>query len=353
MEALTHIILPIFLGAVAMACIEVLRRFILNSKAVSPLQLLISWYATTTVLFGIYYLARWGLTLPTLLGGFWRALFGCVIANLFIQLFNVLAASYDEGEIGRTKPIQSLTPGLITVLGLAFGEWPGLSGWFGILCIMFASYIFFLGEGIPLMLPLQRIAWGFGVLRKRFSGNQVPSKEFDTAMVIVLSFGSACLGTVGLLFDGIWTRRSGIGMQGLILGAMAFTAALSAIYGAWYCIAPDATAQHRKGFALFRERTYSLALLGISTAWILHIIFVYPVYNETYVAYVGALKRFSIPMSVLLGFLVFGEKKLATRMQAAVLMVIGAGLIARDGLAHRISKKFERWIGMAVVKPHG
>lgn len=353
MAAITHIVLPMILGAVAMACIEVLRRFILNSKAISPLQFLISWYTTTTILFGAGYLAVWDWTIPNLLDGFWRALFGCIVANLFIQLFNVLAASYNEGEVGRTKPIQSLTPGLITILGMTFGEWPGFSGWFGVICIMAASYIFFIGEGIPLMLPLQRIAWGFGVLRKRLSGNQIPSEEFNTAMVIVLSFGSACLGTIGLLFDGLWTRRAGEGMQGLMLGAMAFTAALSVIYGAWYCIAPDATAQHHKGFALFRERTYSLALLGISAAWILHIVLIYPVYNETYVAYVGALKRLSIPLSVLLGFLVFGERKLATRMQAAVLMVIGAGFIARDGLTHRISKKFERWVGMAMIGSRG
>lgn len=338
------ILLPIFLGTIAMAFIEIFRRFILNSKAISPLQFLISWYTTATLLFGIMYVTRWSFTMPYMLAGFWNAIFGWLAANFFIQLFNALAASYDEGEVSKTKPIQSMTPGLILGLGLVFGEYPGPMGIAGIMFIMAGTYVLFSKASAPWYAPFFSIRYSIRTIVKGFTSEEISQEEFNSAAVVVLSFLSACMGTVGILFDGMFTRR-GVNTQGLVLGAMTGTALLSATYGIWYLIRPDSKkVEHPRGFALFLEKNYFFALVGIASVWVLHVILINPTYHETYVAYTGSLKRLSIPLTVILAYVCFKEKELPKRFKAAILVAIGAILISRDDVTGRISKKLEKWV---------
>jgi len=355
MNTLLGVLLPAFLGAISMALIAVGTRFVMKSGKISTLQFLISSHAANTALFGVLYLFMWGFTLPHVLPGFWTAVFCGTTVNIFIQFLNTKASSYNEAEVSLTKPIQSMTPGLITFVGVIFGEWPGTFGWLGVCSMIIGTWILFSAPNKPLSIPFQRLTHSVHLYYRwwqwrKGNGAEIPEEELNTAIIVTLALCSACGGTIGIFFDGLFTRR-GLTTQGLILGAMTFTGLFSIIYGLWYVIAPDKTkAEHRAiGFRLFTEARFAWSLIGLSVAWVLHIILFNSLYNETYVAYVGTLKRLSIPIGVVLGFYLFKEREFPKRIKAALFIALGAVLIARDDFVHRISKKIERWVEIHLI----
>lgn len=332
------VMIPAIVGTFMIAFMNLGKRYLLKDKKMSALQYLVVSFGTMTAIFGIIYVAMWGFNYPEVLPGFWVAVAGTTIANIFIQFFNAKAASIDQGEVSLTAPIQAMTPGLITVLATILGEFPSWVGIAGVFCMAIGSYVLLW----PKPKKDEKLKWYeyFGPFQKvamwtRF--HKLTPEERGKTIVVTLAFASACCGTVGLLFDGLFTRR-GVDLQGLCLGIMVLTAVLTGSYFVQLLIRPDTTPEQKKnGFYVCFKRYYPLVFLVVAGAWVAHVFLINPTYHHTYVAYIGTLKRFAILASVVLGFLFFKEQDFKKRFLAALLVIVGVILISMDDLPSRIS----------------
>jgi len=331
------VILPVLLGCFALAAINLLKRYIMKDGPVSPLQFLIIWYASISLSYGVLILAIWRMNPPILLVGFWNAVTGTVVVNIFIQFFNAKAASIDKAEVSLTAPLQAMTPGLITFLAAALGELPSVIGFIGILFMAGGSYVL-LWEKTPdrwweYLGPIKRLILLFKLGR-------ISPEERSKTIVVSLALGSATMGTVGLLFDGLLMRR-GINLHGLFLGSMTQALAMGITYSIWYGLRPDTKSKNQTAAKKTQVRRVLLisAFAGITAAWIIAVWLVNPAFNKTLVAYVGTLKRFSIIASVVLGWIFFSEVEFKKRLWAAILIVFGSLLISLDDLPTRIATK--------------
>lgn len=331
------VFLPVLFGTIAIAFIGIVRRKVMKAGSVSPLQFLILQYAAAIMVFGAVYIFLWGFTVPDMLPGLWTAVLCGATANTLIQFFVVRAASIDKGEVSLTAPLQAMTPGLITGLALLLGEYPSKIGIAGIALMATGSYIL-LWEKKP-----QHWYEYFGPIKRLmllFKLERLSQGERNKTIVVAYALGSACIGTIGLLFDGLYVRRS-LTMQGLIFASMGFVAFLFLAYTVWYTIQPDT--KPTKKFYQHLQHVALIPILVMGILWVIQVVAIYPTYNQTFVAYVGTLKRFSILMSVVLGFLFFQEEDFKKRFWAAVLIVAGAMLIAADDLPSRISTQIQGW----------
>lgn len=338
-EKMSHnlllVVFPIILGTIALALENIIKRHVMRLGTISTLQCLILYYAVATITFSITYIFFWGFTMPETLTGLWTAVLGSVAVNTFIQFFNVKAASIDKGEVSLTAPLQAMTPGLITGLAILLGEYPSKIGIMGIALMAAGSYVL-LWEKTPkywyeYLGPIKRI-----VLLLKLG--RLSKEERNKTIVVTLALGSAFMGTIGLLFDGLYARRS-LTMQGLILASMGLVSILLLIYASWYLIRPDAKSMQRFHNGL--QRTILLPILVMGILWVLHVVTIYPMFNRTFVAYVGTLKRFNILLSVIFGYLFFKEEDFKKRFWAAILIVVGAMLIASDDLPTRLTTKID------------
>lgn len=343
----TLIYFPVVIGAFAVAAIRLGVRSIGLRKQLSGLQVLISWYIPVAFVFTAIYLAIWGLHIPELLDGFWRSVVLTVVASMFIMYCNVRAASLAMGEVTLTAPIQSMTPGMISVLGLALNEFPGVLGLTGISILIFGSFIFS-WEKAPehwweYFGPFRR-------LRLLLKYRQLSADEQSKTMAVVWAFGSATFGTFGLLFDGLMTRR-GQNLQGLTLAWGVCAVAMASVFLLWYSIRPDG--RHGRSFAFLTQglkKPLLLPFVIIVVAWIIHIYAINPAFQHTYVAHIGALKRLSVPITVVLGFWLFREQNFVgpiwhvvfrRRFWVGILVLIGVAFIVMDDLPGRIATKIE------------
>ncbi|MDP3645812.1 MAG: EamA family transporter [bacterium] len=325
------IALAMIAGAFALAFLGVFERWGLKDRN-TPMQFLVWGFTLSALILLAIYVVRWGVSWPEhLLPGFWIAIVGWVAANYFINYLNAKAATYKQGEIGFTKPLQAMTPGLITVLAVLVGEMPGPVGLIGIGCMALGSWFILLPKDVKYwweyLGPLNRLA-----LIARYATLSPTEKE--GVIVGYLALGSAALGTFGLLFDGLYTRRGG-DLQGLWLGMVVALGTLSGIYALRYRL----SAEYRQ--SVWPKGRYLLAIVGFGAMIALAHWFIQPVFTETLVAYVGTLKRLSILASVLLGYVLFSETDFRKRIGAAALITAGAILIGSDDLPERLSAKIE------------
>lgn len=327
-----------------------LRRYCLNSKEkdLSTFIYLTHYNAYATLSFLAIYLGTWGFTWPDLLAGFFRAVALTITANLFIQLFNAKAAALAKGEVTLTAPLQAMTPGLITGMGLLFAEWPNRFGIAGVTCFAIASYLAGWNKKPPrwyyYFIPLQKLFLAF-------NWRNLSEDERSITKVVWFSFGSAACGTFGLLGDGLYARR-GIDMQGLIFGSMLLTATLCISYLVWYIRRPDPSRGILAGLYAGFQKKYLWAIIAVGLAWVLHVIIIWPLFNHAFISYIGTLKRFSIILTVTMGYWIFKEENynqgffavvLKKRFWIAILTVIGAFLISLDNLPLRITTHIEGW----------
>ncbi|MDP3741675.1 MAG: hypothetical protein Q8R08_05135 [bacterium] len=334
-KSLSLALLPILLGTTAIALWMVLKRKLMNTRLVSPLQSLILTFASATVISAAVYIVAWGPRIPDMLPGLWRAVACGVAANILIQYFSFKAASIDAGEVSLTAPLQAMTPGLITGLALALGEYPSRIGVSGIVLMAMGSYVL-LWERTP-----EHWYDYFGPLKRAillFKLGHLSERERNRTMVVTLALASACMGTVGLLFDGLYTRRA-VSVQGMVLASTGFTGLLFLVYSVWYRVFPDSKTDQYISAGL--KPGVRWLIVGMGIMWVLIVLGIQPAYNQTFVAYVGTLKRLSILLSVVLGYFFFREAEFKKRLWAASLIVMGAILIASDNLPARLATRIE------------
>ncbi len=265
----------------------------------------------------------------------WTAVWCGATANVLIQWCNAKASSLDEGEASFTAPLQAMTPGLITILAVLLGEFPSSIGIAGIVCMAAGSYVL-------LWKKTPKRWWEyfgpFARLKLLLTWRQATSAERSRMLVVALSLASACLGTLGLLFDGLYVRRS-FSLQGIVLGSMGLTAILCSTYVVWYLMRPDRKESQNWGAALKYPFVWFAVAVGV--LWVIHVLSIMPGFNQALVAYVGTLKRFSVLFTVILGYAFYKEADFKKRLWAAGLIVLGAILIASDQLPSRLADRME------------
>lgn len=325
---------PVLGAAFLIACMGLLQRHALKGKS-SPVRFLAYSYAWLAVLFCAVYVARWGLTTPShLLPGFWSAVFAGALVNYGIQYLGAKALTYQSGEVSLVSPLSAMTPGLITLLAVTLGEIPGPAGLAGVLLIAGGSWALLYKERPAhwwgYVVPLQRL-----LLAARYRSLSCEDKE--RAIVVWLVFGAACLGSIGLLCDGLYVRRGG-DMQGLWLGTASVWALLG--FGFWtqYLLRPASEAREEwRG----EECKFHLSALGYASAIIAAAWLQMPVFAVTFVAYVGTLSRLRILFAVVLGYLIFKEEDIKRRLAVAAAVTVGVLLIAHEGLPEKLSHRIE------------
>lgn len=338
---------PVAIGSIVIAVMNVVKRYALKTGRFSVLGWLILGYGTGTLLFALLYLSVWGLSWPDLLPKFWTAVVCGSGANIIIQFLNAKAASLDKGEVSLTAPLQALTPGLITLLALTLGEFPGPIGVVGIGLMMVGTYIL-LWDKTPehwsdYFGPLRR-------LRLLLRWQKLTADERNKTLVVLMALGSATMGTVGLLFDGLYTRR-GVTMQGLVVAVTGLTGILTLTYLVWYVVKPDTKpVSMGNGLALLgnngrvitkKPGTAWVLVVMFGVLWVAQVLLIQPAFKHTFVAYVGSLKRLAVLFSVVAGYFFFHETEFKKRLWAAVLIVAGAICISLDDLPSRLSAHVE------------
>ncbi len=306
----------------------------------SPLQFLIWSYTAATVSLGTVYVSVWGWTLPTVSRGFWTvvALGGGV--NVLIQFLGAKIASFPKGEISYATPLQAMTPLLITVVALTLGEFPSFIGVCGVLLMMGGSYVLMYSKPPTSLwhyaIPFQRVFLLFHLHR-------LDADERQKAIVTALALTSAFLGTFGLLFDGLFARKAG-GMQGVVLGCTVLVGILAVTYILWYLVAPDGHLRTRSEDPK-KERLLPSFVLTIALAygvtWLLSVLLLQQQFTASFIAYVGALKRFGVVLAVFAGYVFFQEGDFKKRLIAALLIFVGATFISLDQIPSRLQDSIE------------
>ena len=314
------------LGAIASAGNQIIRRPALKGKDVATSEYSSLTFASATIAFAVLYIFEWGVIFPSgLLHGFFTAVVLGSFANIVVQGLNAKVSTYKLGEASYVAPLQSMTPMLITLTALTLGEFPSWRGWFGVAVMSLGTYILAFDKKpdsvLGYLTPLTRVALVF------FNKTRT-TVEREKGLVTLLALGSATMGTIGLLFDGLMVRRAG-GMQGIVFGAGMLCAILALSY------APAALHSMRKrgqeaGIVHKYPALPVWVLIVFALLWVSMILCTQPQFSHSFVAYVGTLKRLNVLFTVVLGWLVLKERDFGRRMVAAICIIIGAVLIATD-----------------------
>ncbi|MDO8492842.1 MAG: hypothetical protein Q7S34_04335 [bacterium] len=328
--------LLVIAGSLTIAFMNIAQRSALKEKS-SPMKFLASGFTLFTGLLITTYVLMWGWNYPPrLLAGFWNAVLVGALANYAIQYIHAKVATYKEGEVSLAAPISAMTPGLITIVAIALKEFPGPRGVAGIICMMLGSWIISFPDKPAhwwgYLQPLYR-------LRLIMRYKELSHQDKERTKVILLALTSAALGTVGLLCDGLYTRR-GSDLQGMWFGIIVLIAILAIGYIIQYfCQSPEI----KNGSGSFYEKRFLFGIIIFAVMFVVTQWLIKPLYFEAYIAYVGTLYRLQILFTVILGYWIFHERDIKKRLVAAIIIIIGAVLIASDDLPARISSHIEHF----------
>jgi uncharacterized membrane protein len=326
------------LGAFASAALFVFQRLSLRhvqEQGGNAWKFLAIGFTSIAVLLGLIYVATWGFTLPRhLLPGFWTAVLLGAFTNFCIQGLGAYVSSYKVGEASYVGLYASMTPGMMIVLALTLRETPGIAGAIGIFVIIACSWVLTYKEKPQrwweYLGPLYRLSL---IINFR----HLQGEERQRAIVVWLALLSAGIATFSQLFDALYARR-GVDMQGFWLGIITIMSLLSLGYVIPYL---RQRAEVKANSGSLRDPAFAGGLVGFVLCWIFAMWSTTPMYLQAYVAEVGALKRLSILFTVFLAWAILREGDMKRRVPIALLIAVGALLIASEELPARLTHQLE------------
>ena len=258
---------------------------------------------------------------------FWGALLVGALINTAIRF--ATTKSYGKADLSRIAPIQAMTPGLIVLSAMLIGEFPSRMGIVGIVLIMVGTYVH-IREGASLrdyFKPL--FIWNlFGSSSSASAGMTKEEEEIEaqTRSALRWAYGSAVMGTFGLLATGIMSRHGDVVFGNAvdqIITSLIFLFAFS------YLSRNEKKVERLPVWERITKYWPLLSLMGIFYA--LHMVFIISAFRLAPVAYIGSLKRISIFITVLLAVFVLKETKMSwRRIGLASIIAVGAVLLALD-----------------------
>lgn len=251
---------------------------------------------------------------PDIHGGFILAVVATGVLNIVIQFANM--RSKVLADVSLVSPISSTTPAIVILTSFVIlGEFPTVIGWIGIWVLALGTYALSLTDW------WNQLAEQTSVQYRSTLGRWValwfaPFLALTSNMGVRWALVSALVGSVSLNYDGVVARTAHIAFgAGCVFGITALGNL------------PLALAQRQ--FAGFPLRPSIKHVVWLALLFALMHLAMNPAYRETIVPYIGTLKRLSIPMTILLAYLLIGEKKnFWGRLVGGTIMTIGATLIA-------------------------
>lgn len=208
----------------------------------------------------------------------------------------LIAKAYKESDASIVTPMFALSP--ILVIGTSFiilGETPSLLGLIGIFLITVGAYVLKIEESKNILDPLKKLWEERGV---------------QLILVVILIY------SVTANIDKIGVQESSAVMWPLTVYF------LSSVF-----MTPVMMKRSNKWKQKIHRDWRPLALLGVLGG--ASIILQMMAFELTLVSYVVAIKRLSIPIAVVLSFLMLREKEsFKERIEGSILMIIGGILIS-------------------------
>ena len=270
---------------------------------------------------------------------FWSAVAIWCLANIGVQSANVKAAQC--ADVSLTLPYQAMTPGVLTVAVILLGEKPGTLGYFGIALIAIGSYIHGrLGAGslVAYLIPLWRLL--FLPRNYHLLPETEKTKVRDEQRGVRWAGLSAFCGTFGLLSEGIAVRY-GNPLTAFVVG----TGVLTGVFALNLLIARRSVSRDAvlEPLALRLHKYWHWlvvkGLMQISCVCM-------PMIANRYapIAYVGSMKRLSIPSGVFLSQLFLKERVIPGRWATVTIITVGAVLLVVDGTPAKIVDLLDNYL---------
>lgn len=276
-------------AAVFTSLMDVLGKKVIGRSGAYVVVWAMNFFATPFL-----YTALFVQPLPVLGPLFWSAL---AIQSLIIVIASILYfKAIEVSDLSLTIPMLTFTPLFLLVTSpLMLGEFPNPLGLWGILLIVVGSYV------------LNITQWHKGYLAPL---RMLVSEKGPRYMLMV-----ALLYSVGANVDKIGVRHS---------SPLAWAAALNTVL----TIALGLIMLRRSSHVSQRIKAgwKYLVLLGTANAFAL--IANMTAIELTLVPYLIAIKRLSVFITLLLGFVIFKEKGFRERFVGALLMILGAVMIS-------------------------
>jgi len=221
------------------------------------------------------------IEIPSLGNQFWIALFVGGSLNVITTILYMKAIKHSDLSI--TVPMVTFTPlFLLLTSPLIVGEFPSLFGFIGVLLIVLGSYTL--------------------NIKQRHAGYLAPFKtllkEKGPKLMLLVAF--------------IWSITSNFDKIGVLNSSPIFIT---------LTLLPIMLYKSRGSIQQILISHRTLLPIGLFSA--LSLIFQMTAISLTLVAYVISIKRTSVVMTVLFGYLIFKEKGIKERLVGAVIMVIG------------------------------
>jgi drug/metabolite transporter (DMT)-like permease len=258
---------------------------------------------------------------PQIHPGFWFAAIATGILNIGIMYGKMRGRALED--VSLVAPIDSTTPAIVIVTSfLLLGEMPGRLGWAGIWLLALGMYDLNLedfrtklearlGEQEP-SASWGRRAWRWFLLWTS------PFRALATSKGVRWAFFASMLATVSLNYDGVSARQANVAFAScIVFGIAALGNLVVALTRKEFSgLAPGDTLRHVAPAAIL----FTLSNYVTNFA-----------YRETIVPYVGTMKRVQIPLTIILAYILLGEKKsFRSRLFGGTLMAIGAVCITLD-----------------------
>ena len=229
------------------------------------------------------------IEIPSLGNQFWIALFVGGSLNVITTILYMKAIKHSDLSI--TVPMVTFTPlFLLLTSPLIVGEFPSLFGFIGVLLIVLGSYTL--------------------NIKQRHAGYLAPFKtllkEKGPKLMLLVAF--------------IWSITSNFDKIGVLNSSPIFWVIAINIF-ITLTLLPIMLYKSRGSIQQILISHRTLLPIGLFSA--LSLIFQMTAISLTLVAYVISIKRTSVVMTVLFGYLIFKEKGIKERLVGAVIMVIG------------------------------
>lgn len=245
-----------------------------------------------------------GWVLPVILTG---------ILNIGIIYARTRARAIED--VSLVTPIDSTTPAIVIFTAIVInGEYPPFLGWLGIWVMVIGTYVLNIQELREKLLKSQELA-ALSWWRKQLRIWLTPFLVFRKSAGVRWALFAALLASISLNYDGQAARRADVGFGfGLIYAIVAVgNLAIALILGE--CRKVDWKGLALRWGVLGLPMALGTALVALS-------------FRYSLVAYVGTVRRITIPMAIVLAFLILGERKsFSQRIVGGIIMAIGAALI--------------------------
>ena len=237
------------------------------------------------------------IEIPELNNQFWTALLISGGLNAITTVLFIKALKYSD--ISIVSPIIAFTPLFLLITSpLIVGEFPKTFGFIGVLLIIIGSYF----------LKIKEMKKGYLMPFKALF------KERGAQLVMIVAF----LWSITSNFDKIGVQNSSP-----IFWVLSINLFISLV------LLPTILIQPRKNLKQITDSSKTLVPMALFS--VLALIFQMIAIKLILVVYVISIKRLSILMNILWGYLVFREKGIKERLTGAVIMIVGIFLIALFG----------------------